>query len=308
MCIRDRWCTDLVLLMEDDFVWCPHFAAALEQALGLSAAQFPHWAGGRIGFGMNGVVLRCEDIQTVQRFLESNIRAGPADSMLGAFWTSDPNGLSWMRNWLSSDSEHSVLRSGTGTDHFKGRTFWSYKYNLLRHIGASSTHKVDSHYAPSVLPQCMDSLDMNGVMLREKFDSIRCGEHDLSPCEGWTAPIGLVAAATAKWRRSLNSPVSSVLAGVLGQSCFATCAQQGQMCIPEMLPLINNCPLLTKYFKCRECRVHDLSSDSSKSRNPAFQFPKTCLVSVTPDLMSCEVSRPDLAPLCPCAPPAPHNT
>lgn len=285
------WCTDLLLLMEDDFEWCPNTATHLAYILAAANRLYPEWAGGRVGFGMNGVLLRCGYLGAIRRYLNRNILLGPADSMLGLFWTSDKLGM----------GGDVPLDAADDSQLFDGRQFWSYRYNLLLHIGTNSTHAVPSDFAPAILPQCFDTLATNALMPREMFDFAGCAHADFSPCDGLRQPEGLVATASNRWHTQITKPVGGVIRGERGRACADACAAKDLRCVPEMILQINNCELLRSYFTCYSCEAHPLSSNQLASRNPGFE-PNTgvCLFSAISTLVSCNESLETLQPLCPC--------
>ena len=74
---------EYVLLMEDDFVWCPLGLQHLLRATRIANRRFVNWAAMRISYGMNGVLLRCADLPALYQFAKENRLIGPLDSVLG---------------------------------------------------------------------------------------------------------------------------------------------------------------------------------------------------------------------------------
>ena len=243
--------------------------------------------------------MNCEGLMSAHSFLKQNRFLGPADSMLGMLWTNDRELKASGDFGMALDAQASV---------FTGRTFWTYRYNIFTHIGEATSREGTDFPAPTVLPRCFDINTMNGIMDLEQFDLPGCASQDFSPClvqseKGQVVPP-LFAPVASMWPSSITKKVSSIVPGDSGKSCSVVCKERGRSCVVSVMPLINNCLLLGKYFSCLVCKVHLLSSDIRPYRNPGFRVSGlgtgACYFSATPDRMSCDATLEGVQPLCPC--------
>jgi len=287
-----QMCREHVLLMEDDFEWCPNSHYHLSHILRSVDTLYGDWGGGRVSFGMNGVLLKCADLMAAHQFLKENILLGPADSMLGIFWSDD-------QAQLREPLDFPLLVTGS---QFVGRTFWVYRYNIFNHIGEATSREGTDFPAPAVLPRCYDIITMNGVMPYEMFDMPKCGSQDFSPCPSDAPKVpSLMAPAASLWATSITQKLKAIHVGQLGEPCSLVCSKVGRECVVAVMPLINNCDILSRYFTCNVCDVHPLSSNPNPYRNPGWvEADLRCMFSATPDRMGCSHTQENVKPLCPC--------
>jgi len=231
-------CKERVLIMEDDFEWCPNSHYHLSHVLRSVDVLFPGWGAGRIGFGMNGVLMNCEQLMSAHVFLKTNLLLGPADSMLGMLWTNDKE--------LANSGDFGMPLDAKGSK-FTGRTYWAYRYNLMAHIGVDTSREGTDFPAPTLLPRCYDINTMNGIMDLEQFDLMRCGGQDFSPCPPNGPKVApLLEPIAALWPASITTRFDALHVGGKGESCNSVCKKVGKRCSLPVMPLINNCVLLRK--------------------------------------------------------------
>jgi len=155
-----------VLLLEDDFVFCERGLELLAHALNRLQFRNKDFATLRVGYGMNGVVMRCEDLQGTAAYLLDQQVMMPVD--------------------LLSDEWH--MRSTVkGQTQFKpNQQAYFLRYNLLNHIGSVSNFKGRAE-RPGLA--CGANLALiNSFVPGTSFDETKCRNDDISPCNGRDQP------------------------------------------------------------------------------------------------------------------------
>jgi len=126
-----------VLLLEDDFVWCPfglqHVFRAIRLAQMRDSTNTSPSAGRkanrpflalRLSYGNNGLVLQCADLPAIITLAEKHKTLGPLDSLLGEVLPSAT---------LEPDRQRTTF--ATIPPGWRGRPYYTYRYNLMEHIG-----------------------------------------------------------------------------------------------------------------------------------------------------------------------------
>ena len=172
-----------MLLAEDDFVWCPLGVAALRRVVQDAMQTESKFAGVRVSYGNNGLLLWCADLPVITAYAERHKRLGPLDSLLGALLTGRAAG---------GDTDAAAER-------LAGRPLLVYRHNLMRHIGHLSV-RAGGVYGASPLsdndggrrcyPACWAPIQYVGLMPGENFAD-ECLEETFSPCS--RKPSGGVA-------------------------------------------------------------------------------------------------------------------
>ena len=148
------------MFMEDDFKTCAGTIGALRYLLDKADAVYPTWLGVRLSYGMNGVVMRSDDLKPFADYLAEHVSRQPPDIL-------------W-REWVEGNRPD--VRQHTG-----GRRMMVYRYNLMEHVGSVSTFAVRPNRPK--WPGCYDSMTkVWSLSAGEKFDEGTCKAVDLSPC------------------------------------------------------------------------------------------------------------------------------
>jgi len=212
-------CKKFVLLNEDDFQWCPRAASHL--FLVLKQFETKEFAAIRVSFGFSGLILQCKDLQVIHDYMKHNITLGPHDVII-----------------------EDMLKG------FKNQIYYTYRYNLMQHIGISSTK--GGQYSTANL-ECGDLILTIANQEHELYNTASCkGEFSYAGCNQYDE-MGLVEA----WQHShltqqITDPLplkDSIVAGSYGLNCDEVCQERNKTCVSQIFPLINNCDLLKQVYK-----------------------------------------------------------
>jgi hypothetical protein len=154
-----------VLIMEDDFLLCPGALRLIHCILHRVSAGRKTWIAMRISYGMNGILIRNQDIPKIIIFLILNMWHKP----------SDHNIVEWFLGETGDGRP-------TGTNPRQRRPYFVYRYNLMSHIGSVSSFG----HSKRDTPICFDTMDGRvGLRKFEAFNASRgCSRSELSPCWG----------------------------------------------------------------------------------------------------------------------------
>ncbi|GAB4821608.1 hypothetical protein N2152v2_008654, partial [Parachlorella kessleri] len=173
------------LFMEDDFQVCPYALRALQYALtkASSAPHLAHWIALRASYGMNGIVMRNEDLPALDDFLWQHITVKPPDLLWVEFLIRQP----------LPGSDHDTGRPLSMADKpvpvGSRRPFVVYKYNLMAHLGTISSFAVRPDRP--AWPGCYASMNKVWSLQTVERFALRCRLlDDLSPCPARSMPQG----------------------------------------------------------------------------------------------------------------------
>lgn len=155
------------MFLEDDFRVCPQGLASLALAMGVatqeSTSGLPEsgvrpWNAIRVSYGLNGGVLRGEDVGTLGEYLLQHTGRRPPDHM-------------WVE-WFAGETAQSAATKA-------GRPHVAFRYNLLEHFGFSSSLRAK---ASPLYAMCYQELNENVVFEVEAFKARACGHDVIWPC------------------------------------------------------------------------------------------------------------------------------
>eukprot|EP00884_Botryococcus_braunii_P003153 jgi/Botrbrau1/12839/Bobra.0045s0008.1 len=168
------------MFMEDDFRVCPFairiIAYVISKLNAIPGAA--NWLALRVSYGMNGIVLKTEDLESLSGYMMKYTDKLPPD-------------LLWVE-WYSGRKPELYSVIGRGRNR---RILYVYRYNLLDHIGFNSSFAVR---APRpAFPVCYDSMaNVWSLAFSERFLARSCKASDISPCrfrgsagERWTQQV-----------------------------------------------------------------------------------------------------------------------
>jgi len=149
--------------MEDDFEWCPGSLLHVMNAIQLAETrnQDKSWLALRTSIGLNGIVVRCEELSTLIAVGELKRDSTPLDSLYGGLWSN--------------------------AEELLGREYLIYRHNLFSHIGQISAKGGEHGVNPgtgalyTTTPQCFDLIRYVGLFLGEYFQD-ECLQHPFTPC------------------------------------------------------------------------------------------------------------------------------
>eukprot|EP00908_Phaeocystis_cordata_P016228 Transcript_27499.p1 GENE.Transcript_27499~~Transcript_27499.p1 ORF type:complete len:356 (+),score=113.09 Transcript_27499:1134-2201(+) len=209
----------LFLFLEDDWRLCPLSLLALQHVASKASRYDPAWLSVRVSFGLAGVLVHNDnlDLPTLADHLEAHQLSHPPDHLATLFMLGvraearleprpgrpapDPTRCSHARAPrrmaaaqaapehlpapmlpVSTDDGlplHAELRLGGA---WRGRRrHFSFRYNLLEHVGRVSTLRDEPH--SDALPKCNDFLGVPALFLEECFHLGHCPDDDLWPCD-----------------------------------------------------------------------------------------------------------------------------
>ncbi|KAL0484452.1 hypothetical protein AKO1_005158, partial [Acrasis kona] len=289
----DDFCTandnnKFVMLMEDDFVLCPHAIHHLNRIVYAVDREYfsKRWSVIRTSVGLNGIIVRCQHLPIIAREVQQNYTMYPADSLLSEVWT---------------------MHHQRSEEYFgKGATFVTYRHNIMRHIGVSSTiHNGRSN--DRVFPGCYDpltsSLDWN-----EAFQLEGCEGKEFTPCDHVNMGSSIIQSVNGNPEHDANYVMSDapardikIVSGYADEDCNSACSRHSSTCARYMFPVINRCDVMKLYFDCKVCAPHEFFYPPEQHRSPVYkQWQDVCWTSNIYDEMKCEGSYGAGIRLCPC--------
>ncbi|KAL8480917.1 hypothetical protein ACS0TY_027438 [Phlomoides rotata] len=96
----------------------------------------------------------------------------------------------------------------------------------------------------------------------------------------------------------------NVIIGRQGESCDSVCKSNGQSCVPNKLPLLNQCDVIKKYMSCKGTCLSSIGADQPAEvadDAPPHLNPGACLYTGRQSTLSCDGSHSHTRRLCPCA-------
>jgi hypothetical protein len=282
--VKSSFCqneNNLFMIMEDDFEHCTHSMHHFRRVLFAATLYYPNWVGIRVSYGLNGIILRCQHVNDIYQYMITSRFKGPADSLLGVFW-----------DQLGKDESNAV--------------FLTYQHNLLHHIGEVSSIVSGGLMTNRVYPGCYDVLQTGAVM--EMFDAVKCYNKEFTPCKNpdMGPSILNVMGGNSQFdpRFQMKEKTSNIeiIKANSNEDCISACNRQSRTCARYMLPIINSCHVLNKYFSCKWCNEHEFYLEQSAHRNPLFlETTGSCWYGAVTTELRCEGAHPRTIRLCPCA-------
>lgn len=300
--LRDNNCfgADAFVYLESDFAWCP---GAHEELRALSAhlhdpGVWSEWSFVRASYGMNGWVMKCEDLPRVVAHLHENIRR---------------RGLDWWLPKVYADGERFVYRWNLFTHHFE----------MTAMDMQGNEPAIRQHH----LAKCYDFVMASGMISdlpNSNFNSTACGAYDMTPCNSAVArPLAALAATYSRekkdnilkrqsTRQQLKQrfPSANIILGPEQADCHKACRQLGRRCDDGAMPLANDCEAMLALQPDCTCTAWEFFQFSSRETRPPKVMPllstwrKQCVISFDDALVSCngrsEPKRPKTRPFCAC--------
>lgn len=103
--------------MEDDWILCPHGMLALHYLIAKANDYYPEWSALRVSYGLNGVLVRSQDIQSIASFFVNELH----QSKQGGIRPPDHIIYDW---FMSKAPKRKLI---------------VFRYNIFFHIGTVST-------------------------------------------------------------------------------------------------------------------------------------------------------------------------
>ncbi len=204
----------LVALVEDDSPPCPRAMLAVSYLISRAARAHPNWAALRVGFGLNGIILRSSDVPSVADHFRRGASRRPPDNLF---------------------HEWSLERA-----HQDDRPVVALRHNLFRHVGAASSlgnkHPNGtgtlSQNVTKALPQCYEVLS-HGMFKLFHWDG--CPGGDIWPCDrdlNQDAPA--LSSSSAKLPAEEDCPTT-----LLADAPMAFASERFQRCLAATWPAVD---------------------------------------------------------------------
>jgi hypothetical protein len=146
------------MFMEDDFPVCPKALDTFYYVLRKAKLYQPNWKAIRTSYGMNGIFVDGNELQSLAAFFDENVAHRPPDGLV----------VEWMCGKLSPTQETCE----------KPQRHFTFRWNLFRHIGAvSSLRQTGLQKFPGCWEEYSDLL-----WEVDSFNVDDCNEDDLWPC------------------------------------------------------------------------------------------------------------------------------
>jgi hypothetical protein len=146
------------MFMEDDFRLCPQGFESIALAIHRAKSFSMNWNAIRISYGLNGAIIRGEDVSKLSQYYQKRYTMRPPDHLLV--------------EWFAGETVESAVIK-------KQRPHMSYRFNLLEHFGYTSSLRSASS---SYFPYCYQLMDDKVVFDVEAFKMTECSHDVLWPC------------------------------------------------------------------------------------------------------------------------------
>ena len=156
------------LFMEDDFLPCHNALLGLWYLL--HRANENHglhgWAALRASYGLNGIIIRAENVEAITNHLSNGAQRRPPDHLF----------FEWTEKWASRrHKSHTESLSGGNNV----RSVVAFRHNLFFHLGTSS---VVGNSANRFVPACYELL-YDWLQADERFSVEECAHDAVTPCK-----------------------------------------------------------------------------------------------------------------------------
>ena len=236
----------MFLIIEDDFQICPDALVNEFPKINKWAHEnWRFWSLIRVGFGLSGILVKCQDMEQLVRYLETRLIEWHLKKIANGQFAID---------WHVSTFYHTQIE--------KKRRVYVYHSNLLQHTTSRSivwvgtneyNMKWRSKHQRKLFRTCGDgalSGKHSGLYIDDVFDDKICLEHAFSPCQ------------TVRYHKIGRSGGKSIVLvpGIFGKSCSSSCPvvlkDELSTCDGTSFKAINKCSLVDKAFFADDS-VHD---------------------------------------------------
>ncbi|GMH64123.1 hypothetical protein TrST_g1155 [Triparma strigata] len=151
--------SDFFFFTEDDMLLCPNALPSIQYMLGKAEKYKPNFMSIRASYGMNGIIIRDEDVKGFSEYLIQHQERRPPDHLVV--------------EWFAGETLQSKSVKNS-------RSHFSFRYNILHHLGIVSTLRSEKSKS---FPKCFEELGEPTLFKVEAFDYIKCRNDDISPCD-----------------------------------------------------------------------------------------------------------------------------
>ena len=167
---------------------CPNALPSIQYMLGKAEKYKPNFMSIRASYGMNGIIIRDEDVKGFSEYLIQHqgemipkitlhVCRRPCFSLhcflllLLKKERRPPDHL--VVEWFAGETLQSISVKNS-------RSHFSFRYNILHHLGIVSTLRSEKSKS---FPKCFEELGEPTLFKVEAFDYIKCRNDDISPCD-----------------------------------------------------------------------------------------------------------------------------
>eukprot|EP01080_Neovahlkampfia_damariscottae_P004387 gene4387-7762_t len=229
---------EVFLYMDDEYELCPKSENFLISAYFWALKHRSNFASLRMGYNFNGMFLRCDQIGSIVEYVKSkSAKKGPIISIEDE-----------VRNWWSSYNEYSPLKQ------------FVFRYNLFKKRDDKSNDD-----------KCLKGNNAEFVHSLDKFDTMECQKHLISPCDpSLQKELIYTDKEAAETKSILDTADRNLLMSKLKikpllsngkDSCDSICTKENLICSKESFPFVNNCDVLKEQLKCTKCQVGNLEEE-----------------------------------------------
>mmetsp|Transcript_10072 Transcript_10072/g.20578 ORF Transcript_10072/g.20578 Transcript_10072/m.20578 type:complete len:462 (+) Transcript_10072:74-1459(+) len=174
---------DFYLFTEDDMQLCDHGLVAIQYMLNKAELYAPDFMTIRASYGMNGIIMRDEDISSFSDYLLEHQARRPPDHLVV--------------EWFAGEKPQSAALK-------RGRKHMAFRYNILHHLGVVSTLRSAKS---KTFPMCFEELGEPTLFEVEAFNFRQCTNDDVWPCnvENEIKTVGIPWGALCTGQLCLNS-------------------------------------------------------------------------------------------------------
>ncbi|EFC48948.1 Hypothetical protein NAEGRDRAFT_78329 [Naegleria gruberi] len=282
-----------VVLMQDDYVLCDssisHLSLIFEKATHLEE-QGKDWAGFRFSYGMSGIMMQQKDLPNLIEYLGRR-----------------------------SDTRHTIQHlldnffdntKKAHQDYFKGRYFYTYRFQLLRpnyHFNLEKSH-FPQCFEPQthlVIESCSHSLffpcegkEQQAIDYSASTLSGNSNSGGSSGGNSFSHDVLQLAAFPASHKHSISDfkNVESIPCEK-GESCNACCRKVNALCDANFFSYINRCDEMQRFAPKCNCKYQ--RGLIVESVAPYFND-NTCVLGSRVSKFNCHNSDSTVKRLCPC--------
>jgi hypothetical protein len=240
MLLEVRDTSRFILLVEDDFIFCPQALTLMYHKL-LFAQEHVQFSAMRFGVGMSGILLKAADIPSFTHYLAETQHNMPIDLLA--------------TEWFLAAMPITKYKFNSG------RQFIINKETLVSHIGDVTSFQDKRGIRKSAL--CGERVRVRSYFEQKESYQVACDNVELSPCSNFKQPHVLKVHVHGAIQPDTIPRTVRVVMAPAGQHCEAGCNSLGQhdgfdQCFNVEMPKLNSCGLVKRYLpQCTACIVEE---------------------------------------------------
>jgi|TARA_B110000090_G_scaffold18154_1_gene18163 hypothetical protein len=228
-----------VLLVEDDFIFCPQSLTALYHKI-IFTQQFVHFSAMRFGVGLSGILLWSSDIPLFSQYLVETQHNMPVDLLA--------------TEWFLAAMPIQKYRT------MKRRPYLINKETLVSHIGDVSSFNDKRGMRKTA--KCGQRVRVRSFFESKESYQANCDKVTVSPCVNFPDKHILKLKQHGAVRPDDIPRTSRVVMAPAGQNCDDGCRALGlsgfNQCAASEINKLSSCGLVKRYMpKCNACVVKE---------------------------------------------------